>query len=127
MVNSRSENGNIFEGTKGRMFINRGRITGNRSKRNRTRAVRTDDLVRLYKGKPFEGHKQNFYRCIREGGLPVSDAFSHVQTMNICHLLRLPRWLGRKIHWDPQAEKIIGDDRPRRLCPAAAAGVRDRE
>ncbi len=66
--------------------------------------------MRLYKGKPFEGHKNNFYRCIREGGLPVSDVFSHVQTMNTCHLSAIAARLGRVIKWDPKAEKIVGDD-----------------
>ena len=49
-------------------------------------------------------------RCIREGGLPVSDVFSHVQTMNTCHLCAIAARLGRVIHWDPKAEKIVGDD-----------------
>ena len=50
------------------------RSPASRSRKNGTRASSDqDDLVRLYKGKPFEGHKDNFYRCIREGGLPVSD------------------------------------------------------
>jgi myo-inositol 2-dehydrogenase/D-chiro-inositol 1-dehydrogenase len=69
-----------------------------------------DDLARLYKGKPFESHKANFYRCIREGGLPVSDVFSHVQTMSTCHLCAITARLGRVIRWDPKAEKILGDD-----------------
>ena len=53
--------------------------------------VRTGRPGALYKGKPYESHKRNFYRCLREGGLPVSDVFSHVQAMNTCHLWRLPR------------------------------------
>jgi len=42
---------------------------------NRIGAIRPldGDLKTLDKGKPFESHKQTFYRCIREGGLPVSD------------------------------------------------------
>ena len=68
------------------------------------------DLQTLYKGKPFEGHKENFYRCIREGGLPVSDVFSHIIAMNTCHLAAIAARLGRKIIWDPAAEKIVGDD-----------------
>ncbi len=64
----------------------------------------------MYKGKPHEGHKENFYRCIREGGLPVSDVYSHVQTMNTCHLAAIAARLGRTIRWDPKAEKIVGDD-----------------
>ena len=64
----------------------------------------------LYKGKPHEGHKHNFYRCIREGGLPVSDVYSHVQAMSTCHLAAIAARLGREIHWDPKSEKIVNDD-----------------
>jgi hypothetical protein len=67
-------------------------------------------VTALYKGKPHEGHKHNFYRCIREGGLTVSDPFSHVQAMAVCHLSSIAARLKRKIKWDPVAEQIIGDD-----------------
>ena len=116
VVDSRSENGMLFEGTKGRMFVNRGKITGKPIEENWDQDQYTDDdLQRLYKGKPFEGHKDNFYRCIREGGLPVSDVFSHVQTMNACHLAAIAARLGRVIKWDPQAEKIVGDEQAARF------------
>jgi predicted dehydrogenase len=110
-VDSRSENGILFKGTKGRIFVNRGKITGKPIKENWDAGqFGEDDLVRFYKGKPFEGHKENFYRCLREGGLPVSDVFSHVVTMNTCHLLAIAARLKRVILWDPKAEKIVGDD-----------------
>ncbi|HUG18425.1 MAG TPA: gfo/Idh/MocA family oxidoreductase, partial [Planctomycetaceae bacterium] len=63
-----------------------------------------------YNGKQFEGHKHNFYRCIAEGGLPVSDVFSHVQAMNTCHLAAIAARLDRVIKWDPREEKIVDDD-----------------
>ena len=44
-----------------------------------------DDFVALNHDKPVEWTKQNFFRCIREGGLPSSDAFSHTYSMNSCH------------------------------------------
>jgi len=75
-----------------------------------TDAYGDDDVVALYKGKPFEGHKNNFYRCIREGGLPVSDVYSHVIAMNTCHLTAIAARLGRTIHWDPATEQITGDE-----------------
>ena len=110
-VDSRSENGVLFEGTKGRMFVNRGKITGKPIEEKWDDGkFGPEDLVRLYKGKPFEGHKNNFYRCVREGGLPVSDVFTHVQALNTCHLTAIAARLGRKIQWDPVAEKITGDD-----------------
>jgi predicted dehydrogenase len=111
IVDSRSQNGVRFEGTKGRIHVNRVKITGKPADENWDRGrFGPEDIIRLYKGKPFEDHKQNFYRCIREGGLPVSDVFSHVQTMNTCHLCAIAARLNRAIRWDPQAEKIVGDD-----------------
>jgi hypothetical protein len=69
------------------MFVNRERITGKPIEENWDKdQFGQEDLERLYRSKPFEGHKENFFRCVREGGLPVSDPFSHIQTMNTCHL-----------------------------------------
>jgi predicted dehydrogenase len=110
IVDSRSENGVRFEGTKGRIFVSRGKIAGKPIEEKWDEGkFGPDDLVRLYKGKPFEGHTENFFRCVREGGLPVSDVFSHVQALNTCHLCAIAARLGRVIKWDPKAEKIVDD------------------
>ena len=110
-VNSAGDNGITFEGEKGRIFVNRGKIVGKPIEENWDKDVYTDEAVtELYKGKPHEGHKNNFYRCIREGGLTVSDPFSHVQAMAACHLSAIAARLGRKITWNPLTEKIMGDE-----------------
>ena len=120
-VTSHGPNGVTFEGTKGKMFVNRGKITGKPIEESWDKDLYTaEDVQRLYKGKPHEGHKNNFYRCIRDGGLPVSDAFSHVQAMSTCHLSAIAARLDRVIKWDPKAEKILGDDQ------AASFVARDR-
>ena len=104
-------NGILFEGDKGRIFVSRGKIAGLPIEENWDKdAYSDDDIKRLYKGKQHEGHKNNFFRCIREGGLPMSDVFSHVQTMGTCHLSAIAARLKRVIKWDPKAEKIIGDE-----------------
>ncbi len=111
VVTSRGDNGILFEGTKGRIFVNRVRITGKPIEENWDEGKFGDeDVTRLYKGKQYEDHKGNFYRCIREGGLPVSDVYSHVQILNTCHLAAIAARLGRKIEWDPRAEEIVGDE-----------------
>jgi hypothetical protein len=93
------------------MFVNREKITGTPIEKNWDEGKFTEeDLVALYKGKPFEGHKDNFYRCVREGGMTVSDPLSHIQIMNTCHLASIAARLGRVIKWDPMSEKIVGDD-----------------
>lgn len=111
VITSRPENGILFEGSKGRLFVNRGKITGTPIDENWDQGkFGPEQLESLYKGKPFEGHKENFFRCLAEGGLPVSDVFTHVQIMNTCHLAGISSRLGRPIQWDPVAEKIVGDD-----------------
>jgi predicted dehydrogenase len=110
-VTSRGDNGVLFEGTKGRLFVNRGKIAGQPIDENWDEGQFTeDDLTRLYKDKPHEGHKHNFYRCLREGGLPVSDVFTHVQAMGTCHLAAIAARLGRVVRWDPEAETFVGDE-----------------
>ncbi len=110
-VTSRGDNGVKFEGTKGRIFVNRERLTGLPIEENWDEGQYTDeDVVALYKGKPHEGHKANFYRCIAEGGLPVSDVYSHVQAMSTCHLAAIAARLNRVIRWDPVKEQITGDE-----------------
>jgi len=111
VVTSRGDNGILFEGSKGRLFVNRGKITGTPIDENWDKDVFGDEqLMALYKGKPFEGHKNNFYRCISEGGLPVSDVYSHLQVMNTCHLAAIAARLKRIIKWNPKTEQIVGDD-----------------
>lgn len=111
VVTSRGDNGVLIEGTKGRIFVNREKITGKPIEENWDKDVFNEAaLVQLYKDKPFEWHKMNFFRCVREGGLPVSDVFSHLQTMNSCHLSAIAGRLGRKIKWNPKTEQIEGDE-----------------
>ncbi len=110
-ITSRSDNGILFEGTKGRIFVNRRKISGKPIEENWDKDVYGEkELTALFKGKPAERHKDNFYRCIREGGLPISDVYTHVQAMNTCHLAAIAARLGREIKWDPKTEKITGDE-----------------
>lgn len=110
-VTSRGDNGILFTGSKGRMFVNRGKITGTPIEENWDEGKYTDeDRMELFNGKPHEWSKTNFYRCVREGGMPVSDVYSHLYTMNTCHLSAIAARLGRVIQWDPEKETIVGDE-----------------
>ncbi|TWT36613.1 hypothetical protein KOR34_15190 [Posidoniimonas corsicana] len=110
-ITSRGDNGILFEGEKGRLFVNWGDIAGKPIEEGWDNGTYSDDDLRvLYKGNPHEGHKDDSYRCVREVALPVSDVFSHVQTMNSCHLSSTAARLGRRIEWDPVSAQIVGDD-----------------
>lgn len=110
VITSRGDNGIMFEGTEGRFFVNRGKIVGQPIEAKVDKGqFGEEELTELYKGKPFEGHKANFYRCLSEGGLPVSDVYTHVQAMNTCHLAAISARLNRVIKWDAAEEKILDD------------------
>ncbi len=110
LVESKKDfNGILFEGTKGRIFVDRGRITGKPIEENRHQALTDADFIALNHDKPLEWTKANFFRCIREGGLPSSDVFSHTISMNSCHLCAIAARLKRVVRWDPKTETILGD------------------
>jgi len=104
---SHGDNGILFEGTQGRIHVSRGRINGAPMEAIRDRLgewITEEDYTAAFNGKRREGHRQNFIRCVREGGLPISDAFSHVQAMNACHLAAIAARLNREVLYDPKTE-----------------------
>ncbi|MDR2170792.1 MAG: Gfo/Idh/MocA family oxidoreductase [Planctomycetaceae bacterium] len=101
-------NGILFTGEKGRIHVSRGHLNGKpieELKGDLTKYINDDDIVKAYNGQKPEEHKQNFITCIKTGGLPISDAFTHVQAMNVCHLAAITARLNREIKWDPKTEK----------------------
>jgi predicted dehydrogenase len=108
--NSPDGNGILFEGDKGRFHVSRERIKGRPAEDLKENPLPEDALVKVYKGKPLTSHMANFFDCIKSGDEPVSDVFSHHRAMSTCHLANIALRLDREITWDPEAEKIVGDD-----------------
>lgn len=104
-------NGILFEGSKGRFFVNRGKLTGApvESLTEADKKRIDDKVVEIYGGEPT-GHMKNFFNCIDSRKDPVSDVYSHHRTMTSAHLCNIAIMLGRDLKWDPQAEDFIGDD-----------------
>lgn len=114
-VTHKPPNGILFEGSKGRIFVNRGRLTGKPIEEGRHHSLKEEDFTALYNGMPIEWNKANFARCIREGGKPLADVPSHVMTMNACHLCSIAARLGREIEWNPETEQL-GDSEAQTLA-----------
>ena len=106
-----TDNGILFEGERGRFFVDRGRLVGKPVERLKDDPIAEDVLTRLRKGKPAMSHMANFVACIKDRSLPISDVFSHHRAMTTCHLANLAVRLGRgKLTWNPETEQIVGDD-----------------
>jgi predicted dehydrogenase len=105
-------NGILFEGPNGRIFVNRGKITGKpvEDLAGEEKQRMEEAALKLYKGKQPRGHMQNFFDCIYEGGEPVSDVFTHHRELSSCHMCNIAMLLKRKLRWDPTKEQFLGDD-----------------
>jgi predicted dehydrogenase len=116
IINDHQQLGAIFVGTKGRMQIVRGNFT--------------TDMESLRKGAPDvtrEGpgecvfHLNNFFDCVKSRQAPNADVEIAQRSTTVCSLVNICRDLGRKLQWNPGAEKFAGDaeanmllSRPRR-------------
>ena len=117
------DNGILFEGDDGRIFVNRERLSG-----GPVEALTDADneelgqrMVALYKGQPPGSHMGNFFHCVETREEPVSDVATHHRTMTSCHLCNIMLMLGRDLNWDPEQEQFVSDpqatmlmSRPRR-------------
>lgn len=108
-------NGILFEGTEGRISVNRGRLTGKPVEDLATNPLPDDALEKAYKGRPLSNHFRNFFEGARDRIQPISDVFSHHRALSTCHLAGIAARLNRKIEWDPKTQKIVGDEQAQGL------------
>jgi predicted dehydrogenase len=100
-------NGILMEGAKGRIHISRGHLNGapiEAIKDEWDKWITEEDYIKAFNGKKREEHLRNFLTCVKAGGLPISDAVSHVQAMNVCHLAAISARLNREVIYDPKME-----------------------
>ena len=103
------DNGLMLEGSSGRIFVNRGKLTGAAVDALKDNPLKEETLTKLYKGKQPGDHMKNFFECIGDRTQPISDVYSHHRAMTVCHLANIAIRLDRPLKWDPETEQIVGD------------------
>jgi hypothetical protein len=103
------DSGVEFFGTKGRMML---------SKRGKLLIV--DDknqTIREEKANDQQGwkHYDNFEAAIRDGGRLSAPIEEGHRSVGLIHLANIAIRLGRSLDFDPQSEKIVGDDEATQL------------
>lgn len=106
------DNGIWFEGENGRIFVNRGRLTGKPVEKlsDADKEWLDQEVIKLYNGKQPGDHMRHFFECLKERSFTVSDPFTHHRTMTACHICNIALLLKRKLRWDPEKEDFIGDE-----------------
>ncbi len=111
------DNGVWFEGENGRIFVNRGRISGKpiEEMTETDKQWLEEEVRKLYKGRELRGHMNNFFECVKERAEPISDVATHVRELTSCHMCNIAMLLKRKLRWDPEKEEFIGDEQANAL------------
>ncbi len=102
-------NGVMFEGSEGRMLVNRGKIVGRPVEDLASNPLPDSALEDLYGCPVPQSHMANFMECIKTRRQPISDVPSHNRAMALCHASNIAMRLGRKLTYDPQTQSFVGD------------------
>ncbi len=123
------DNGVKIEGEHGRIFVNRGRLSGKPVEvlTDAERQTLGEQAAALYRGKPIDpfdvatddtysgydrasqNHVRNFFDCVKDRNMPISDVFTHHRSVSTCHLCNIAMLTGRKLRWDPDKQDFIDD------------------
>ena len=102
--------GSKFFGTEG--WVDADRFAA--EPRSLLTSIIAPDEIHLYdSGKA--GHLGNFLECVRSRRPTAAPAEVGHRSATVCHLGNLAMTLGRRLRWDPQAERFPGDDEANRL------------
>ncbi|MBB03059.1 MAG: Gfo/Idh/MocA family protein [Rubinisphaera brasiliensis] len=109
IITSSGDNGILFEGTEGRFFVNRGKITGKPVEDLESNPLPEGAIEDVYGGPVSANHTANFIEGMRSREQPISDVWSHNRMLEICHLSNIAMRLGREVQWDAAKREIVGD------------------
>ncbi len=102
--------GAIFIGDKGRIEILRGDFTTDRPELKKGAPPPTPQGNR-----ESIPHFENFFASVRSRKPPHADVETGHRATTLCHLINICRKVQRRLHWDPKAEKFVGDDQANAL------------
>ncbi|GIW92119.1 MAG: oxidoreductase [Pirellulaceae bacterium] len=126
IVQDEGRTGVLFEGEQGRIFVNRGTLSGAPVEQLKDEPL-PKEHYRLYdfdnpqrpdrvgKLDAITNHMGNFYDCLQKRHVPISDVESQHRTATTCHLINLSIRLGRPLSWDAQGESVRNDDEANRM------------
>jgi len=106
LCTNQGENGVMFEGTEGWIFVSRSRIGA--SNQALLDAPLPSNATRLYAS---NDHIQNFVDCVRDRKQPICTAEIGHRSATVCHLGNISLRLGgRKLMWDAAKERVTNSD-----------------
>ena len=99
-----------FEGTEGWVDITPGGL------KTEPESLKTSVIgpneIHLYES---PGHRRNFLDCIKTGRETAAPVEIGHRSATVCHLGNIAMMLKRKLKWDPEKERFVGDEEANRM------------
>lgn len=99
------QHGVKFESTEGWIWVTRGKIEASDPEILTTPLA--SSAVRLYES---NDHMGNFFECVKSRKAPICEAEIGHRSASVCHLGVISLRLGRKLQWNPDEQKVVGDE-----------------
>lgn len=105
VVETGSPAGVRFEGAKGWIFVRRGGIQAEPAAILKERVGEDERRLQV-----SEDHYRNFLECMRSRRQPICPIEIGHRSNSVCVITHIAMKLGRKLRWDPAAERFMKDD-----------------
>lgn len=104
------QGGAIFVGEKCKIEINRNKFTTNPP--DFVKDPPSGEVADEWEGPGWiaRPHLQNWLDCIKTRAKPNADVEIGHRSVSVCHLANIARLVGRRLRWDPDSERFVGDD-----------------
>ncbi len=102
--------GCTFEGTKGTLYVDRGKIESNPANILEAKIGENEFHV-----EPSDNHHRNWLDAIRSRKKPICDVEIGHRSATVCELGQIGYDLRRPLNWDPVKELFVGDDDANKL------------
>ena len=112
--NVRNQQGVVFEGDEGWVYVRRGFIDA--GPKSLLETVIGPDEIHV---RPSRDHMGDFLSCVKTRETPASPIDVAVRSDTVCHLSDIAMRLGRKLRWDPAAEVFVDDAEANRMLTRA--------
>lgn len=115
-TDGRRGRGIAFHGTNGTLVVNRkGYEVYPETDKDGVKLVPRVEARKRDKSDQHQPHVRNFVECVKTRARPIADIEEIHRSTTVTHLGNIAYKVGRRIYWDGEKERIIGDKEADRL------------
>ena len=104
-----------FIGDRGSVRVNRATVRAEPESILRE-TIRADEIhLARPDGDNRQGHRHDFLQCVRNRRQPITPIEIGHRSIAVAHIANIAMAMGRKLRWDPAAERFVGDEQANRM------------